>query len=69
MYNPYNWTIKNEKKKNNDNCLIDELTRLSNEIDMCKVERVHLENKLSKCNLKIDELEKKKWALLNKLFP
>lgn len=58
MYNPYNWKINKKPKKI---CILEQLTEVSNMIDM---ERVNME----KSRKNIDLLVAKKISLLDKLI-
>ena len=58
MYNPYNWKINRKKDKV---CILEQLTRVSNEIDMEEIQ-------IEKNRKNIDLLTEKKLNLLNKLM-
>lgn len=58
MYNPYNWKINKKPKKI---CILEQLTEVSNMIDM---ERINME----KSRKNIDLLVEKKISLLDKLI-
>lgn len=58
MYNPYNWKISKKPKKI---CILEQLTEVSNMIDM---ERINME----KSRKNIDLLVEKKISLLDKLI-
>ena len=57
MYNPYNWKINKKPKKI---CILEQLTEVSNKLDMEKIE-------LERNRKNIDLLIEKKISLLNKL--
>lgn len=57
MYNPYNWKINKKPKKI---CILEQLTEVSNKLDMEKIE-------LERNRKNVDLLIEKKISLLNKL--
>ena len=57
MYNPYNWKIN---KKSERKCILEQLTEVSNKIDM---EEIEIERNRKNINL----LKERKVSLLDKL--
>lgn len=75
MYNPYGWKIVSKKvmksKKEEQKCLLEQISEISNQIDIAKIERDKKREELSKIlkeyNNNILSLEVKKRFLLSRL--
>lgn len=80
MYNPYNWNIKNNKKKpdmkmdvfpgsmTGFHCILEELGRVSNELEMTRIKYMRLKKDFEETEDEMAFLENKKKALIEKIY-
>lgn len=79
MYNPYNWTInKSYKKKEMKmpvypgpmvfNCILDELGKVSNELEITRLEYARLKKDFEETEKQLIFLENKKDSLIKKMY-
>lgn len=78
MYNPYNWNIQESKKKIKMdmpvypgpmvfNCILDELGRVSNELEMTRLKYAELKKDFEATEKQLNLLEDRKMSLIRKM--
>lgn len=79
MYNPYNWKIQESKKKVDMKmpvypgpmffeCILDELGRVSNELEMTRLEYERLKKDFEEAEEHLENLERRKFTLIQKMY-